>query len=236
MSVRFDFADRVVLITGASGSLGGALARAFHAAGATVCATARRDPEIDGLSTDDERFSFYPGDLADEAAAERVVEGAVSDHGRLDALANVAGTWRGGAPVHETDVETFELLLDANLRTAFLASKHAVPHLRETEGSLVSVSARSALRGGEGDGAYRAAKAGVRLLTETIAEENADAVRANAVLPNVIDTPANREAMPDADHESWPTPSEIADVFLLLCSDAADVTSGASVPVYGDAR
>ena len=123
---------------------------------------------------------------------------------------------------------------DVNLRTMCLGSKHAIPHLRDSGGSIVSASARASLSGGEGDGPYRAAKAGVRLLTETIAEENHGEVRANAIMPSIIDTPANREMLPEADHDTWPTPEEIAQVILFLCSDAATVTSGAAVPVYGD--
>jgi NAD(P)-dependent dehydrogenase (short-subunit alcohol dehydrogenase family) len=120
----------------------------------------------------------------------------------------------------------------------FLASKHALPHLRDSDadqGAVVSVSARSSLEGGEGDSVYRATKAGVRIVTESIAEENLGEVRANAVMPSVIDTEMNREMMPDADHDSWPTPAEIAEVVLFLCSDGAGVTSGAAVPVYGEA-
>ena len=117
----------------------------------------------------------------------------------------------------------------------FLASKHALPHLQETEGAIVSISSRSSLEGGEGDGIYRATKAGVRLLTETIAEENEGVVRANAVMPSVIDTPMNREMMPDAEFEQWVDPRDIATMLLFLCSDAANVTSGAAIPVYGEA-
>jgi NAD(P)-dependent dehydrogenase (short-subunit alcohol dehydrogenase family) len=100
---------------------------------------------------------------------------------------------------------------------------------------MVSVSARASLEGGEGDGPYRAAKAGVRILTETIAEENAGTVRANAVMPSVIDTPTNREMMADAAHDEWVDPAEIAAVVAFLLSDAAAPTSGAAVPVYGEA-
>jgi Dehydrogenases with different specificities (related to short-chain alcohol dehydrogenases) len=117
----------------------------------------------------------------------------------------------------------------------FLASKHAIPHLKETGGAVVSVSARSSLEGGEGDGIYRATKAGIRLLTETIAEENLGDLRANAVMPSVIDTPMNRDMMSGADYDTWVDPADIADVMLFLCSDAASVTSGAAVPVYGEA-
>lgn len=236
MSVAFDFDGRVALVSGASGALGSAVVDAFETAGATVAAADVVEPDDeDALLSTEGDVHFYGGDFTDETAVERVVDDVVDDHGRLDCLLNVAGTWRGGDPIDETAVETFDVLFDVNLKTMFLASKHALPHLRETEGAVVSVSARSSLSGGEGDGPYRASKAGVRLLTETIAEENPGTVRANAVMPSVIDTPTNREMMPDADHETWVDPGDIADVMTFLCSDAADVTSGAAVPVYGEA-
>ncbi len=233
MSVSFDFDGRVVLVTGACGALGSAVCEAFDAAGATVCGTDVIDIESDDSLLDPHRVDFYGGDLTDEADTEAVIESVVDDHGRLDYLANVAGTWTGGQPIEETDLGEFETALDINLKTAFLASKHALPHLQETEGAIVSVSARSSLSGGEGDGPYRAAKAGIRRLIETIAEEHRGTVRANAVMPSVIDTPANREMMDYS--EEWVDPDDIAEVFLALCSDATSPTSGAAVPVYGEA-
>jgi NAD(P)-dependent dehydrogenase (short-subunit alcohol dehydrogenase family) len=236
MSVQFDFEDSVVLVTGVGGALGGAMARAFDEWGATVCGADIVEPESeDFLLENPERIDFYRGDFTDEGEVARTVEAIVDDHGRLDHLCNVAGTWRGGEPIHETDGETFDFLFDVNLKTMFLASKHALPYLQDVEGSIVSVSARSSLEGGEGDGIYRATKAGVRILTETIAEENLGTVRANAVMPSVIDTPMNREMMPDADFEQWVDPADIAATVVYLCSDAASVTSGAAVPVYGEA-
>ncbi|WP_336343919.1 SDR family oxidoreductase [Halalkalicoccus ordinarius] len=233
MSASFDFEGRVVLVTGACGALGSAVCEAFDAAGATVCATDLIDVESEDSLLDPGIVDFYEGDFTDEDDVERVVGRVVDAHDRLDALANVAGTWKGGQPIDETSLEQFDMLFDVNLKTAFLASKHALPHLRETEGSIVSVSARSSLSGGEGDGPYRASKAGIRLLTETLAEENRGAVRASCVMPSVIDTPANREMMDGND--DWVDPADIADVFLFLCSDAASPTSGAAVPVYGEA-
>ncbi|UPV74625.1 SDR family NAD(P)-dependent oxidoreductase [Halorussus limi] len=248
MSVSFDFGDEVALVTGATGALGSAVCEAFADAGATVAAAdvVAPDEEDARLDADRDRIDFYEGDFTDESEVERVVSAVVDDHGGLDYLVNVAGTWRGGTPVAETDADAFDFLFDVNLKTMFLASKHAIPHLRgegdganadesDRQGAIVSVSARASLEGGEGDGPYRASKAGVRLLTETIAEEESGEVRANAVMPSVIDTPANREAMPDADHESWVEPAEIAQTMLVLCSDATGVTSGAAVPVYGEA-
>jgi NAD(P)-dependent dehydrogenase (short-subunit alcohol dehydrogenase family) len=232
MSVEYDFEGSVALVTGAAGALGGGVVEAFVDAGATVAAADLVDPDDVDLPAG---ATYYQGDFTDEDTVAETVEAVVADHGGIDFLANIAGTWRGGTPVDETDVETFDFLFDVNLKTMFLASKHALPHLRESEGAIVSVSARSSLEGGEGDSVYRATKAGVRLLTESVAEENRGDVRANAIMPSVIDTPANREMMPDADHDSWPTPAEIADVILFLCSDGAGVTSGAAVPVYGEA-
>jgi NAD(P)-dependent dehydrogenase (short-subunit alcohol dehydrogenase family) len=236
MSVEYEFDGDVALVTGVGGALGSGVAEAFLDAGATVCGADVVDPDSeDFLFAEPDRIDFYGGDFTDEAAVEETVSAVVDAHGGLDYLCNIAGTWRGGDPLHETDADTFDFLFDVNLKTMFLASKHAIPHLRESSGAAVSVSARSSLEGGEGDGIYRATKAGVRLLTETIAEENRGRMRANAIMPSVIDTPMNREMMPDADHDTWPTPAEIAEVVCFLCSDAAGVTSGAAVPVYGEA-
>ncbi|WP_226012710.1 SDR family oxidoreductase [Halomicrobium salinisoli] len=236
MSADFDFGGEVVLITGVGGALGSGVATAFADAGATVCGADVVAPDSEDFQLDDpDRIDFHQGDFTDEDDVERVVSEVVDEHGSLDYLCNVAGTWRGGDPVDETDVDAFDFLMDVNLKTMFLASKHAVPHVRDGDGAVVSVASRSSLEGGEGDGLYRASKAGVRLLTETIAEENEGELRANAIMPSVIDTPMNREMMPDADHETWVDPAEIADTILALCSDATSVTSGAAVPVYGEA-
>ncbi|ELY99743.1 glucose 1-dehydrogenase/short-chain dehydrogenase/reductase SDR [Natrialba chahannaoensis JCM 10990] len=233
---EFEFTDQVVLVAGASGSLGTATVEHFHDAGATVCMSARNPPKDGKAATllDEDRVQFYDADFTDEAAVASVFESLLEDHGRLDALCSLVGSWRGGTPIDETGVDEFDFLLDVNLKTMFLAAKHAIPHLRASEGTLVTVSSRSSLGGGEGDGPYRAAKAGVRLLTETIAAENRGSVRANAIMPSIIDTPANRELLPDAAHQKWPTPDEIARTILFLCSDAASATSGAAVPVYGE--
>jgi NAD(P)-dependent dehydrogenase (short-subunit alcohol dehydrogenase family) len=236
MSVSFDFGDDVALVTGVGGALGSAVAEAFLDAGATVCGVdlVDRDSE-DFLFDETDRIDFHQADFTDEARVAAVFEAVADDHGGLDYLANVAGTWRGGDPIDETDAGLFDFLMDVNLKTTFLATKHALPHLRAGRGAVVNVSSRSSLSGGAGDGLYRASKAGVRLLTESVAEENLGTVRANAVMPSVIDTPMNREMMPDADHDSWVDPADIATVVAFLCSDGAAVTSGAAVPVYGEA-
>ncbi|AGN01312.1 hypothetical protein L593_06825 [Salinarchaeum sp. Harcht-Bsk1] len=234
MSVSFDFEDTVALVTGASGALGSAVVEQFRATGAAVAAIDVIAPDDeDSLLDPDEGTTFYEADLTNEDSVAETIDAVVEDHGRIDHLANIAGTWRGGDPIEETDLSTFELVFDVNLKTMFLTSKHALPHLQESGGAIVSVSARSSLEGGEGDGPYRASKAGVRLLTETIAEENRGTVRANAVMPSVLDTPMNREMMEPSD--DWVDPGNVAATIAVLCSDATVVTSGAAVPVYGEA-
>ena len=234
MTATFDFTDRVAVVTGSCGALGSAVAEAFVEAGATVAACDIVDIESeDSLLEPQDGISFYQADFTDEAAVESTIQQVVDDHGRIDYLLNIAGTWRGGDPIEETDVGQFDMLFDVNLKTMFLASKHALPELQETGGAIVSVSARSGLEGGEGDGLYRSTKASVKILTETIAEENLGTVRANCVLPSVLDTPMNREMMSPS--EEWVEPSQVARVMQFLCSDAAEVTSGAAVPVYGEA-
>jgi len=234
MTVEFDFSGDVILVTGAGGALGSAIAAAFDDAGATVCAADIVEPEDDDCLLE-RKLPYYRADFTDEEAVAETIDSIVDDHGGIDYLANIAGTWRGGQPIEATDVSEFDMLFDVNLKTMFLASKHALSHIQDSEGAIVSVSARSSLDGGEGDGPYRASKAGVRLLTETIAEENKGTVRANAVMPSVIDTPMNREMMSSADFSKWVDPADIAETVMALCSDATSVTSGAAVPVYGEA-
>lgn len=236
MEVTFDLDGSVVLVTGASGALGSAVCQTFSEAGGTVVGTdivPVEDP--DSLLDSDDVDSFHQADVTNEADVVDTVEAVIDRYDRLDSLANIAGTWIGGEPIEETSLESVRRLFDINLTTMFLVSKHAIPHLREHGGSIVSVSARSALEGGKGDGPYRASKAGVRLLTETIAEEHRGDIRANAIMPSVIDTPMNREMMPNADHEKWVDPKDIARVVVWLTSDGAEVTSGAAIPVYGEA-
>ena len=234
MGVEFDFSDRVAVVTGSCGALGSAVATAFADAGATVAACDIVDIDAEGsLLEPRDDIAFYRADFTDDAVVADTIDRILSDHGRIDCLLNIAGTWRGGDPVEETDVDLYETLFDVNLKTMFLATKHALPSLQDTGGAVVSVSARSGTEGGAGDGLYRATKASVRIMTETIAEENLGTVRANCVMPSGLDTPMNREMMTPSDE--WVDPADVAEVILFLCSVAASVTSGAAVPVYGEA-
>lgn len=213
MSVQYDFDGRVALVVGAGGPLGSEVVEAFDAAGATVCAV-KRDPAGDDVLYDRDAVQFYPADCTVEAEVEAVVDAVLADHGRLDAVYNNLGEYHGGHPLDETPTDEFDFLVEVNLRTAFLVAKHAVPALRETSGAYVNVSAIHSLAGEPNDGPYRATKAGVRLLVESLAAENEDEVRVNAVLPGLIEDPAG-----------------VAQLVVYLCSDGASAVTGACVPV-----
>jgi len=229
---------RVALVAGGTGALGRVASAAFAAAGARVIATYDVDEEAAAV-----RGTLPAGcELAkvDLTRADQVgpcVERVVAAHGRIDALLNLCGGFWGGVSIAETLEVELERMLELNLKTAFICARAVLPGmLARGAGRIVNVTARPALAGGAGVGAYAIAKAGVATLTRVLADEvRARGVTVNAIAPSVIDTPANRAAMPDADHASWVAPATIAAVLVFLASDAAAATSGAIVPVYGRA-
>ncbi len=247
---RYALAGRVALVTGGTGALGQAVVRVLLDAGARVVAT-RREAPGEGVAqpggslapghqsgtAGNERLSFISADLTDEQAVERMIQEIVARHARLDILMNTVGGYRAGQPVTDLDAQTWQAMLNLNLQTTFFASKHAARVMaRQRSGRIVSVSSRAALAGRRNAAAYAVSKAAVITLTEAQAEELRDAgVTVNAVLPSIIDTPANRQAMPTADTSRWPTPEEVARVMVFLASDDASIISGASIPVYGRA-
>jgi NAD(P)-dependent dehydrogenase (short-subunit alcohol dehydrogenase family) len=229
--------ERVVLVTGGAGGLGSAVTEAFLADGWRVAVPTHASGGSDALAglaqQHGARLTWFPADLATEAGAGEAVARTANWGGRLDAVVHTVGGYAGGAPLHETAVDEWDRMMSINLRSAFLIARAAIPRLPDG-GSLVFVSSRAALKGRKGHAAYAVSKAALLTLTEAIAEEYRGRVRANAVLPGTIDTPANRAAMPEARHEAWTRPEEIARVILFLASGASGVVSGAAVPAYGE--
>jgi len=214
---------KVIVVTGAGGALGSAVAKAAEARGARV---ARLD-----IHKPDGELS-YGVDLGDFTAVQRVMDDVQAKAGAIDALLNIAGGFRWQT-LAEGDLAGWDKMFAINVKTAANACKAALPHLIAAKGHIVNVGALGAVKAGAGFGPYAASKQGVMKLTESLAEELKGQVTVNAVLPSTIDTPANRKDMAEADFSKWVTPAELANVMLFLASDEASAITGALVPVAG---
>jgi NAD(P)-dependent dehydrogenase (short-subunit alcohol dehydrogenase family) len=231
-----DLANEAVVITGAAGNLGRAVARAFAARGAKLfLVDQRRDVLERAFGAEHERQAFGATDLLDQAATDATATRAVARFGRIDVLCNLAGGFRMGEAVHETSDATWSFLVDINVRTMLRAVHAVVPHmLAAAGGRIVNVGAYSAQRGVGEMGAYTAAKSAVIRLTEALSDElRGRGINVNCVLPSTLDTPENRAAMPSADPGRWVPPDALADVIVFLASSAARAIHGASLPVTG---
>ena len=226
--MREDEADmaRTALITGATGGLGGAVVDRFANEGWSVLGVDKRE----GSDRENVRVSSRPT----SSTPSRSPTPSRRPGPELRAVVNLVGGFAQGGRVHETPVDEFEEQFRLNLRPTYLVTAAAIP--RMDRGTIVCVGTRAALRPFPGAAGYVASKAALLALVRALdAEYRDDGIRINAVLPSVIDTAANRSSMPDADHEAWVGPDEIAEVIHFLSSDASMPISGAEVPVYGRA-
>jgi len=231
-----DFINHTVVVTGAAGNLGRAVADAFAERGANLVLVDLRRESLDRtFGAENERRLFAPTDLLDRGAVGRAVTQALARFGRIDVLCNIAGGFRMGERVHETSDETLSFLFDLNTRTLLHAVHAVVPHMLDRGGGkIVNVGAYAAQKGAAQMGAYCAAKGAVIRLTEAMAAELREKnINVNCVLPTIIDTPENRAAMPDADPGRWVAPSDLADAILFLASKGARAIHGAALPVTG---
>ncbi|MFQ3631732.1 SDR family NAD(P)-dependent oxidoreductase [Roseiflexus sp.] len=233
---------KIAIVTGGGGALGSAVVQALLDAGATVWVPYLAADDLDRLRQrltppTSATLDGAPLDLTDEAAVQQAYSQVAGTYGGIDILVNVAGGFAGGEPVHRTPWALWQQQLDINLKTAVISSAAAIPHmLARGSGSIVNVSSRTATQSARNVAAYGAAKRAVLQLTEALAAELRDSnITVNAILPSVIDTPANRAADPNADHSRWVAPNAIARVVLFLVGPDARIISGAAIPVYGRA-
>jgi NAD(P)-dependent dehydrogenase (short-subunit alcohol dehydrogenase family) len=232
-----DFKDRVVVITGGTGGLGGAVTTAFLQAGAKVIVTYRNEQEFEALKASvnaDGNLHGVKTNVLEEASVRAMVQQA-EHFGRLDVLVNLVGGYMGGVPIAEMNLEQFDKMIDLNLKSAFLCCKHVLPlMMKQRAGRIINVGSKDGLKGGEGVAAYGAAKAGLINFTQSLAAEGKRCnITANAVIPGVIDTPANRQAIPDGNFDEWVKPQALAQVILFLASDESTAINGAALPVFG---
>ncbi len=230
-------------VTGGTGALGRAVAKRFLEDGYRVAVTYRSAEEWTALErahpgpAKDGSLLGLECDVTREEPVRRALASAAEGFGGLRVLIHVAGGYLGGQNVESLEEQGLRGMLELNLVSAFLAAKHAIPHLKRAgSGRLLFISSRGAVECYPGASAYAAAKLGLHALVGTLAKElKKSGITANAVLPSMIDTPANRAAMPDADASTWVPPEAVAELLSFLASRATGHTSGALVPIYGRA-
>lgn len=231
-----NFDNKTVLITGAAGNLGRAVAQAFADQGARLVLV---DLHADNLrktfGDENPQRLFVAANLLQPDEAGAAVKTAIERFGRIDVLCNLAGGFRMGEAVHETSAANWDFLFGLNARTVLHMAQAVVPHMIEAGGGkIVNIGAFAAQQGAAQKGAYIASKSVVIRLTETMAAELREKnINVNCVLPTVIDTPENRTAMPDADPARWVALQDLASVIVFLASAAARAVHGAALPVTG---
>jgi NAD(P)-dependent dehydrogenase (short-subunit alcohol dehydrogenase family) len=237
--MMFDFSNQVAMVTGATGNLGRVLAPAFRASGARLALIDRHEELVLKAFPD---LVNAPGCLltscADITSADEVnatMSRVLDRFGQVDILVNTVGGYRAGSPLHETPLDTLDFMLALNAKTVFTTNGAVIPHMIQRGfGKIINLAARPGLQGRANMAAYSASKAAVIRLTEsTAAEVREKGVNVNCILPGTLDTPQNREAMPDADFNRWVKPESLTDAILFLASHAARDIHGAAIPVVG---
>ena len=222
---------QVAVVTGASGGLGTHVVKALAAEGASVVGIDRASkslPPNDGVKR-------LAADLTDATDVARVIGEVTSTMGRIDVLVHVLGGFAGGTSVADTDDATWQKMMNLNLNAAFYVLRAVAPVMRKAErGRIIAIGSRQAVQPAANVGAYSASKAALLSLVQTVALENKDKnIRANAILPGTMDTQANRAAMPKANFDKWVKPEHVADLVVMLASEAGGEITGAAIPVYG---
>ena len=234
--INFNFNNQVVVVTGAAGSLGHTVAELFYRAGADLALV---DISFEHLQHPRWRHAknvgLFQTDLTDVNSVNNSVANIIDRFKHIDCLANIAGGFKMGPPVHETSVADWNFMLDMNAKSVFLMCRAVIPHmLAKRKGNIVSVAARAATEGKAKMAPYCVSKAAVITLTQSLAAEHKhNNINVNCILPGTIDTQQNRLDMPDANFSNWVPTTELANEILHLCSEQAKGVTGAAVPVYG---
>jgi len=231
--------NKVAIVTGAVGNLGTATANLFQQAGAKTVLVDRSQDRVREAFKDiadaDNHLLAGGIDLSDAASLGKLIEQTLGKFGRVDALVNTVGGYRGGKPVHEAELADWDFLFNINVRTTLLCCRAVIPQmLRQNRGKIINVASRDGLSGSAEYAAYSASKSAVLRLTESLAAElKTSSINVNCIMPGTIDTPQNRAAVPNGDFSKWVEPAAIAEVILFLASDASRAVNGAALPVFG---
>ena len=235
MSERF--AGQVALVAGGTGGLGRAVSAAFLEEGAAVAVTYRSQEEFEVLrsaaGSAASRLEGHAVDVTDDGAVHQLVAAIIAKHGRLDVMTNAVGAYTAGKKLWEAEPKMFERMLSLNFFSGYVLARSVVPAmLKQNRGAIVNVASMAAIDHAASSAAYAASKAAAVAMIDSLAADlKGTGIRANSILPSIIDTEANRKAIPGADFAKWPKPRDIARVILFLCSDDAKLIQGAAIPV-----
>jgi len=235
MDVTYDFSKKVVLITGGTGALGRILVKKFIGSGAVTISSFFNEKEAEKLKKESPNVELIKLDILKEEQLLRTIPQLVKEFGTINTLVNVVGGYLGGKSIIELSETEWDLMMNLNLKSAFLISKYVIPVMKSNNGgSIVHISSRTGQKSEGGDSAYAASKAGLIRFVESAAQEFKEFnININCILPTTIDTEANRKAMPDADFSKWLSTEDLANVILFLCSSRGRVINGSAVPTYG---
>lgn len=233
--------DKIILITGATGGLGEAVTRTFIESGARVVAVSRSEKKLQDLksqvSAGADKFTAIATDVLDEADIQKLVDAVMQKFGKIDVFVHLVGSFLGGPGIADITETQWNDMMNLNMKSTFLCCRHIFPIMQKQKaGKIVTIGAKGGVRGISGLAAYSASKAALINFTQTLsAEGSKDNITANVVVPSIIDTPDNRNAMPDANFDDWVKPEAIAQLIRFLVSDDADDISSAVIPIYGNA-
>ena len=236
MDVTFNFSNKVVFITGGTGALGRTLVKKFIDAGAKTISSYLDEKEAERLKTTDHKVELIKLDITKEEQILKVIPKLLERYGMINVLVNLVGGYLGGKSITNMEQNNWDSMMDLNLKSAFLISKHVIPFMKSSGkgGNIVHISSRTGLISEGYDSAYAASKAGlIRFVESTSQEFKEHNISVNCVLPTIIDTEANRRAMPNADFHKWLLKEDLANVILFLCCSESKVINGAAIPTYG---
>jgi NAD(P)-dependent dehydrogenase (short-subunit alcohol dehydrogenase family) len=245
--MKYDFSNKVIIITGGTGALGRILIKLFlNCHPKTIVATYRSEKEMQELKADLSNSSrqsseistsleFIKTDVTKDDEIRELISNIFEKYGQIHALVNVVGGYIGGKNITELDESDWDKMIGINLKTAFLISRHVIPKMITSQyGKIVHISSRTGIRAEGNDSAYAASKSGLIRFVESVSQEvKKYNININCILPTIIDTEANRRAMPNADFTKWINPEDLSNVILFLCSDDSRIINGSAIPAYG---
>jgi NAD(P)-dependent dehydrogenase (short-subunit alcohol dehydrogenase family) len=236
-NIKYDFSNRIVLVTGGTGALGSSITKAFVKSNATVISSYIYDKEEPSKKTENKSspIQLIKADITKEEEVARLVSTVMDKYGHIDILVNVVGGYIGAKNIVELDEKEWDLMMAMNLKSAFLISKHVTRHMIVSKyGKIIHISSKKGLHAEGSDFAYAASKSGLIRLVESLSEETKKSnINVNCIMPIIIDTQANRKAMPNADFNKWVKPDDLANVVLFLSSEEAKTITGAAIPTFG---